>query len=276
MSQLYIHPSQLKLTLDIKIKEYELLEKDASIANDMISEAIKRMTTQKDKSSIKKMSNTYQKMIVELENKKQEIIKLQKQLEVSTSLYEQDDNVFEYLENAKASAMVEGYKQTQEKKKEIMSKYFAVEKIIESCRETLLMEKTVGKKTKKKFSEAEELLELVNMTPEQRLDYARKKRVSILKKTSLGAVGISAVGSFFFPPMLTVTAPIFATGALGFLGLKFGSKIKPVAKLIDGAKEDLRLTKKALQEYAYPKQLAQSQQNFNQQQNQEDIYGDFR
>jgi len=259
--EIYTHPSQLEVALTMATAKYNHAVKMQEKLKTIILDASNKVDVKGYDKTMREMQKKYNEVILEVENSKKKVIKLQKELETSISMYQNDDELFSHLEGVKATSLMNGYKSTKDKKSEILGKFIALEKIAETAKEVLLLEKNMAKKTKRKQSEAEELLKLMNMSPEQRLRYSRDNRIKTLKKTALGLGGISAVATFFFPPLAIVTVPALVTGGVGYALIKNGATKKGVKKASIGMSSPL---KAMLQEYAYGKpQIANNTSGFD-------------
>jgi len=262
---LYLHPLELEIQYKEKEQEVLLLQQQANEIGADIKSAIKNAKTQNDFAVIKKAREQYRKLIISLDKAKKEYMKLGKKLETSMSLHQKDDEVFEYLTEVDKNSIVKAYEQVVEKKKRVLGEEIAYDRIEESIKETLNLEKSAFERTKKKRNKIEEMLELAEMDYPQRVKYLRKKKIQKLKKLGLGGSAVCLASSFFIPATMVYTVPLLVTGAVAYLG----SKTKPVKKLIEGAKEDTKLLTRELQNYVYgssaPKQLGggarQSQNN---------------
>ena len=278
---LYLHPLELEIQYKEKEQEVLLLQQQANEIGADIKSAIKNAKTQNDFAVIKKAREQYRKLIISLDKAKKEYMKLGKKLETSMSLHQKDDEVFEYLGEVDKKSIVEAHDRVAKKKKATMGEEIALQRIKESAKEALRLEKSAFKRTKKLRNEAQELLELAEMDYTQRVQYLRKKKIQKLKKFGAGGGLICLASSFFIPATMAYTIPLLATGAVAYLG----SKTKPVKNLIEGAKEDTRLLTRELQNYVYgsstPKQLGggANQQHFRQpppQNDFENLYKEMR
>jgi len=277
----YLHPLELEIQYKEKEQEVLLLQKQVEEINVDIKSAIKNAKDQKDFAVIRKARGQYRKLIVELDKVKKEYVKLGKKLQTSVSLHQKDDEVFEYLGEVDKKSIIEAHERVAKKKKATMGEEIALQRIKESAKEALRLEKSAFKRTKKLRNEAQELLELAEMDYPQRVQYLRKEKIQKLKKLGLGGSVVCLVSSFFIPATMVYTVPLLVTGAVTYLG----SKTKPVKNLIEGAKEDTRLLTRELQNYVYgsstPKQLGggANQQHFRQpppQNDFENLYKEMR
>jgi len=265
-----LHPEQLDLL--IKEKEIDLQMKMSKRDNllDTINGALPNLYTGDVKKNLKSMQvakKEYLNLVLECENMQKEILSLRESLRVSISFHGDDSELYQVLEETGANSLIQGNKQAMEKRKKLLMESVAMDKIIETCKDVLMVEKKMAKPTKKKAKEAQKLLELINMSPEQRLKKAKEDRVSTLKKAGVGTAIIGGVASFVFPPALIVTAPLAITALAGY----GASKTKVGKKLLTSTKDDVRLLTKTIQEFAYPPQQIGSGYGHKQ-----DIYGDMR
>ena len=270
----YLHPLELEIQYKEKEIEVMLLQKQVEEINVVIKSAIMNAKTQKDFAVINKAKSQYRKLIVALDKAKKEYVKLGKKLETSMSLHQKDDELFEYLGEVDKKSIVEAHNRVIEKKKRVIGEEIAYDRIEEGIRETLNLEKSAFKRTKKKRNKIEEMFELAEMDYPQRVEYLRKKKIEKIKKLGLGGSAVCLASSFFVPATMVYTVPLLVTGAVAYLG----SKTKSVKNLIDGAKEDTRLLTRELQNYVYgsskPKQLRQ--QPPPQRDDFEDLYKEMR
>ena len=272
------HPSQIEIKINKAQIEHQMLLKDEQLAKQMIQDSIKNMDgSNEHKVAINKMEKKYTELLLSAENKRKEIKRLMAKLKESAGMFESDENLEDSLIEAGTTVSIEGYRQVMEVRRKELVRSIGVEKIIETSEETLAMIKELSTKTKKREKYANDLLKLVNMTPEQRLIKARKDRAKLAKKAFGGVGVIASVGSFFFPPLAIVTVPLLLTGAIGY----GASKTKYGKKVIAQTKEDTKLLKQSIEKFAYPEQAqiannTQFNQGMGNQQYQDDIYGDMR
>jgi len=251
----YLHPEKVQIELKVKMGDFQRLTIAKDRLSNMISDFLDNMRNiQSDKEyvvaskKLKKMQNTFDKLLVEISESEAELLKLESILKVSASKTDIDRSFEVDVSSSLADADIIVYRKLQDSIKDLTIKEGQKKKLLDMAKAKIGLEDKLFKGNKKSDKKLENMLLMADMSPEERMITRRTDKVDVLKRATVGSGIIATIATFFFPPLAVYTVPLLVTGTVIGVGAK---KSKNVQALLAVPKNSMKNLKKELQSFAY-------------------------